>query len=290
MSAPLFLVPSNWDEWERWLRDEAVDVAIIITVLGAVNWVVRRFLGRLLLRSAITAARRHGEPMGGRERRLRTVLSTFNWALTFFLVFVGVALVLDRLGVNVTALVAGIGIAGLAVGLGAQTLIKDVINGTLILVEEQYSVGDVVEVAGVRGIVTDVNPRRTVLRDLDGNVHTIPNSEIRVATNMTAGVSKVNLDLVLDFDEDVRRVTQIVDAVGAELAAARRDEVSVPPRVLRVQALTLDGVVLRVSGDVPAGKQWEVAGDLRQRLKERFDREGVRLARSSTGDRTQHPP
>ncbi|HEY5476867.1 MAG TPA: mechanosensitive ion channel domain-containing protein, partial [Tepidiformaceae bacterium] len=196
-------------------------------------------------------------------------------SFTIFLVILGSALILDNIGLNVSALVAGIGVVGIAVGLGAQTLIKDVINGTFILIEDQYSVGDVVAVAGVSGEVVAINPRRTVVRDMNGSLHSIPNGAITVATNMTQGFSRINLNLSLPGTHDITRITKLIDAVGEELAKERPEDLLSAPHVLRIDAIGETRVELKVVGDTRAGKQWELTGELRRRLLERLQAEGI---------------
>jgi small conductance mechanosensitive channel len=177
----------------------------------------------------------------------------------------------------VTTLVAGFGIIGLGIGLGAQTLVKDVINGMFILVEDQYGVGDVVSIAGVTGVVEEINPRRTVLRDLDGNVHTVPNSAIGVATNMTQQFSRINLDVGVAYEENIDRVIEVINDVCTDLVADYSGDVITPPQVLRVNALADSGVVIKILGDVRIGTQWMLMGELRRRIKNRFDEEGIEI-------------
>src|SRR5690606_21369450 len=123
----------------------------------------------------------------------------------------------------------------------------------------------------------DINPRRTVLRDLGGEVHFIPNSAIVVATNMTMGYSRINLDVRVSYDEDLDRVIPIVNEVCKELMNDCPDDIATPPYVLRVNDLGESAVILKVFGDVRIGEQWRLMGELRRRLKARFDREGIEI-------------
>jgi small conductance mechanosensitive channel len=175
MWAP-FLIPSSRDEWETWLVDDAPKLLGIVLVVLAVRLVSgpigRRFLGG----AARSAGILRGEAPEVTARRISVLQGTVTWLVTLLAGFIGVAVALDVLGVNIAPLIAGVGVAGIAIGLGAQTLIKDVINGIFIMVEDQFAVGDSIRVAGVAGTVVEITPRRTVLRDLDGNLHTVPNS------------------------------------------------------------------------------------------------------------------
>ncbi|MGE5596361.1 MAG: mechanosensitive ion channel family protein [Hyphomicrobiales bacterium] len=278
----LFLVPSNWAEWKHFLRDQFPEAVVIIVAVIAVNIVFRRVVSRILHTAITRAAATRREDRAAIERRADTLVATINWLFAIFIIFVGSALVLDNLGLNVSALVASVGIAGLALGLGAQTLIKDVINGTFILLEDQYGVGDVVTVAGISGQVIEINPRRTVLRDQSGNVHSVPNSAITVATNMTQGFSRINLDVTVPRQIETLRAVRLVNEACEALAAEHPDEVLSTAKVLRIDALTEGGVILKVVGDVKAGRQWDLTGELRLRIKTAFDAAGDDLLRPLT--------
>lgn len=275
---PLFLIPSNWSEWRHWGQNDAprlIPIAIGLLVAYAMfRFAIRRLLHAMITRAA--ALRREGPEAV--ERRAKTLISTLSWLFTIFLVFVGTVLVLDNLDVNVGALIAGVGIAGVAVGLGAQTLIRDIINGTFILVEGQYSVGDVVTVAGVSGEVIEINPRRTVLRDADGSVHTVPNSAIAVATNHTQGTSRILLDVPVGYATDIDRALQVVREAYEALLADFPNEGLSPAKVVRVHALAENRAIIRASGDVRAGRQWEMTGELRRRVANGLRADGIAMA------------
>lgn len=277
MPLALFNVTSL-DEWQDALADHGGPLLLIVVVLVAAEWLFRRLFSRIFRAAIQRAARGRADDPVGVERRANTLTATLNWAFGIFLVFLGVALVLDELGVSVAALIAGVGVVGIAIGLGAQALVRDVINGMFILIEDQYRVGDVVTIAGVTGTVVEINPRRTVLRDADGNVHSIPNGAISIATNMTQGYSSINVDIPITYDADLDRARALIDSVGEELAKERpNDFVGRPPRVLRISNMLENWLTLRVGGDVRAGLQWELTSELRRRVKERFDAEGITM-------------
>ena len=210
---------------------------------------------------------------------MKTLANVFVRTGEIVLVVVGLLTVLPELGVNIGALLAGVGIVGIAVGFGAQTLVRDTINGLFILIENQFGIGDIVAVAGVTGRVEEVNLRRTVLRDLDGTVHSVPNSEIRVASNYTREWSGVNMNVTVAYEADIDRVTEVIDAVGRELAAERayKPLITQAPHVVRVDAFKDSGVSLKVLGVTKPMRQWEVMGELRKRLKKAFDAEHIEL-------------
>ncbi|MBI4499494.1 MAG: mechanosensitive ion channel family protein [Chloroflexi bacterium] len=220
-------------------------------------------------------------PVASEEQAKRrdTLSHVLLRTLEVLLVVIGGFMVLAELGFNLAPLIASAGIAGIAIGFGAQSLIRDLFAGIFILLENQYGKGDVVKIAGVAGIVEDVNLRRTVLRDLDGIVHSVPNGEVRVASNFTRGWSRVNLNVLVGYDQDLDRVRAVLDRVGEELAA---DPEWAPlileaPKVLRVDAFEESGIALKVLATTKPIKQWDVAGELRRRIKAAFDAEGISI-------------
>jgi small conductance mechanosensitive channel len=157
-------------------------------------------------------------------------------------------------------------------------LVRDALNGMFILSENQYARGDVVTVAGVTGTVEDVTLRRTLLRDVDGVVHSVPNSAVVVSSNFTRDFAKVRVTLPVHVGADFARVRQVADEVGQALAQEPdyRELIESPPRYLRVDSIDANGVAVQVNGTVRPGSQWEVAGVLRARLLEAFQREGIK--------------
>ncbi len=274
---PFLFDYTSWDDWRAWLDEHAARLVLILLLLLFAHWLFRRVLTRMFSRAIARAASMRTEDAAALERRAHAFSATLNWALGLLLVFVGAGLVLAEFGLNVSALIAGVGVVGIALGLGAQTLVKDVINGLFILLEDQYAVGDVVTVGGVSGQVIELTPRRTVLRDLDGNVHVIPNSAISIATNMTNGFSRINLNVGVAYEEDVDRVIEVANEVGEELARERPEDIITAPQVLRVDALAGNSVEIKIVGDVKVFTQWDLTGELRRRLKKRFDEEGIEI-------------
>jgi small conductance mechanosensitive channel len=194
-------------------------------------------------------------------------------------VVVALFMILSELGIDIGPLLAGAGVIGIAVGFGAQSLIKDLLGGMFILIEDQYNKGDVVKIAGIAGLVEEVNLRRTVLRDLEGIVHSIPNGQITTVSNYTRDWARVKLDISVGYGEDMDHVFKVINRVGKELAEDKyfKDLIKTPPQVLRVQKFGDSGIDIRVLGDVRPMKQWEVTGELRKRLKKAFDDEGIEI-------------
>src|SRR6476661_6713411 len=194
-----------WHEWHNylvaWTRDKAPKL-IVILVLA---FIFVRLLG-LITRKLVALAEKssHG-PI--RAQQVRTITGVVRSVGVFLIVFfTGMTALKDAFQINIEPLLASAGIAGLAIGFGAQTLVKDVINGFFILLEDQYHLGDVVQISGVKGTVEDMSLRRTALRDGDGTLHFIPNSEIKVVSNLTRDWSQVTLHVTADYSENSDRV------------------------------------------------------------------------------------
>ncbi|HET7676912.1 MAG TPA: mechanosensitive ion channel family protein, partial [Candidatus Limnocylindrales bacterium] len=175
--------------------------------------------------------------------------------------------------------IAGLGIAGLALGLGAQSLVKDYVAGAFILIENQYAKGDVVKLLEVTGTVEDFTLRRTTLRDFDGTVHTVPNGLITVASNLTRLWARVTLEVTVPRGSDLGRAEAIIEATGKAMKADRTwsKRILEPPRVEHIQALGESGITVRVSGTVRASDRWAASGELRRRLLAAFAAEGMEV-------------
>ncbi|MGB6837195.1 MAG: mechanosensitive ion channel family protein [Dehalococcoidia bacterium] len=272
-----FFADINWDRWSETIWTHGLRIILIAVAI----YVVLRIL-RHLIDPAVRAAvvkQMQGEPEVEIEKRVDTLARVIHRTIMLVAVVIGLLTILPELGVNIGALLAGAGLVGLAVGFGAQSLVKDMINGMFILVENQYGKGDVVNVAGVGGLVEDVNLRRTVLRDLDGAVHSIPNGEVRTSSNLTRQWSRVNMNVSVAYGEDLERVMAVIDRVGEELA---QDPDFAPliigaPRALRVDGFGDSGIEIKILGETQPIRQWDVMGELRKRLKKAFDEEGIEI-------------
>lgn len=273
--------PTKWSDWRGWLDSQKATIGehltrivIILVLLLVLDLVFRRILGRVLIGGIGSAARARSEDPSAIRRRADTLVRTLNWVFGIFLFFLGAGLILGEIGLNVSALIAGVGVIGIALGLGAQTLVKDVINGMFILIEDQYSVGDTVTVGGSTGEVIEINPRRTVLRDGDGNIHTIPNSAVTVAINRTASLNRIRVEVDVPFRES-DRAAELANAVGREVSEACGGDVLVPPKVVAQRMVAEGDVRLVIVGDARAAARWQLESEYRRRLKRRFDAERV---------------
>jgi small-conductance mechanosensitive channel len=257
-----------------WFFDHGLRIVGIVAALVLVYFAFRvllpRLLGRVLSHPAVDPDFR---------RRVETLAAAANWLVLAVLFVIGLLTVLPELGINIAAVLTGLGITGVALALGAQLLVRDVINGIFILVEDQFRKGDYIAVGNLQGVVEDLNLRRTVLRDWSGVLHIIPNSLIGAVSNYTRGSGGIFLEVRVAYGEDLERVRRIVDGVGEALARdpAWGPHIVEAPRLAWVEAVSEQGIVLRLRGQARPGCQWELAGVLRQRLVEAFQREGVRV-------------
>ena len=260
-----------------WTTTHATPVLIVVGLAALAVHLLRRLVPSAVMRAVLREATPRTEV--DLRKRADTLSGVLIHTGEIAVLVIAAFVVLDELGLNIAPFLTGVGIGGLALGLGAQSLVRDTINGVFILVENQYGRGDLVTVGGVQGWVEDVNLRRTILRDAEGTLYTVPNGEVKVAGNLTRGYSGINLLIPLAAVSDVDRAMEVIDAVGQELAADPQfgPLVVEPPRAARVEGLTDKGLTLRVLGKAAPGAQFEVAGALRRRIKRAFDQAEIRF-------------
>jgi small conductance mechanosensitive channel len=243
---------------------------MVVTRIGmrAARRFVRAIHTRSPLRTGSTRAQQRAATLGD---VLAGLVRAVGWTVVLLLV-------LGELGLNVAPLIAGAGIAGIALGFGAQSLVKDFLSGFFILVEDQYGVGDVINLGDATGTVEDVTLRVTRLRATDGTVWFVPNGEIKQVGNTSMEWSRALIDVLVPYESDVRAITGYLNEVAAEFAADQRwsEAVLEPPEVWGVQAMGSEGITLRVVVKTAPRKQYDVARELRGRITERLRQEGVR--------------
>lgn len=214
-----------------------------------------------------------------RALRATTLGSLLKSIVTAVIGVIVVVMALDILGYPIGPLLASAGIAGIALGFGAQNLVKDFLSGIFMLLEDQYGVGDVIDMGEAMGTVEAVGLRVTRLRSVDGTVWYVRNGEVIRVGNSSYGWSRALLDVRVAYDEDIERVRALLESVVAELAADPEWEQFVleDPEVWGVESLAADSVVLRVVVKTEPLQQWKVARELRERIKRVFDAEGVEI-------------
>lgn len=212
-------------------------------------------------------------------RRVKTITGMIVGGLGAVVATLAGFMILSEFNIDIGPLIASAGVAGVAIGFGAQSLIKDALNGLFIVLEDQFNNGDVVKVGGVSGLVEDLNMRRTVLRDLDGIVHIIPNGQITTVSNYTREWARVNLNVPVAYSTDLDKAAAVINRVGKELAADAEFSPMIisAPQVLRIDKFADSGIEIKILGDVKPMKQWIVTGELRNRLKKAFDQEGIEI-------------
>lgn len=260
-----------------WLQIHGIRIAIIV-ILGLVGYMImKRVVPRLIKKTMLM--RMKDQPEATIAKRSTTISHVITNTIGIFIAVLVLFTILGQVGFNIGPALASLGIAGLAISFGAQSLIKDLINGLFILLEDQYGIGDVVRVGGIAGLVEEVNLRRTVLRDLDGVVHFIPNSEISIASNLTKEYSRVNMNISVGYGEDLDRVMEITNQVCKHMADEPewKKKIIKTPQVLRVDALGDSGIEIKILGDTRPSMQWDVMGELRRRIKKEFDKEGIEI-------------
>jgi small-conductance mechanosensitive channel len=278
-------LPDSAGVWKNLLASLRLDDPELIrkllqtAVILALAWLAMRLV-RGLARRVERAARDHDPTrVSDAERRGRTLAGLMQSIGTAAITIVALLTVLD-LFVNVAPLLAGLGVVALAFSLGAQGLVKDFIGGFFILLEHQFRVGDVVRIAGVEGTVERLTLRSTTLRDGYGVTHFVANGQITVVSNLTRQWSRAVVDVTVAYREDLDRVLSLLQEEVRQFVEdpAWKPMVSGEPRVAGVERLAEAGVMLRLWVDVYPGTQSDAERELRRRIKNRFDREGIEIS------------
>ena len=267
-----------WDSLSTWVGDHGLRILLITTGSFLFYKGVKIFATRVVQRFIDFRNHQHSDSDEA-TRRAKTITNMVVGAIGVSVATVAVFMVLAEFNVNIGPLIASAGVAGVAIGFGAQSLIKDTLNGLFILLEDQFKNGDVIKVAGFSGVVEDLNMRRTVLRDLDGIVHIIPNGQILTVSNYTREWARVNLNVQVAYSTDLAKATEVINRVGREIAADPEFSGMIisSPQVLRVDKFGDSGIELKILGDTKPNKQWAVTGELRRRLKNAFDEAGIEI-------------
>ncbi len=255
-----------------WAGGNGLSVLFILALTYLGYRLVERFMERLELPV--------GEEHTRQAVRAQTLKAVIESTLKVVVVLIGALLALANLNLNVTALIAGVGVAGLAVSFAAQNLIRDVINGFFIILEDQYGVGDIIQVGGTAGLVEKMNLRLTVLRDLEGRVHFIPNGQVDQVTVFSHGWARAVVDVGVAYKENIDRVLEVIGDEARrfyEDPAWRERFTDEPPQVLGVNELADSAVVVRVLFNTKPREQWGVAREFRRRIKNRLDAEGIEI-------------
>ncbi|HEX6462165.1 MAG TPA: mechanosensitive ion channel family protein [Candidatus Saccharimonadales bacterium] len=271
----------------RWLGQAAGFTLIAIVVM----WLARRF-GSIAITQIIRRTVRNNRfthvamsPEDIRKRQDTLIsLSTAIWKALVWIVGILVIMLNIFPGVRLEPIFASAGIIGIALGFGAQSLIKDFITGIFIITENQYRVGDVVDIEGASGTVEKISIRSTTLRDTDGNVHYLTNGNIIHVINKTMGYSKVNLTINVEADTDIDILAELINQVGEEMAETSpwKERLLEPPRFLNIGAFTDTSLEVKITAKTQPSQQWSVTGELRKRLLRAFHGKDLQLTHTGS--------
>lgn len=267
-------------EWTEilipWLLSSGIRIIAIIIVALIINKIIKRGIDKIVRLSVVSNNFSSKEAEIKRENTLIQIFSISSKIALFSII---ILMVLQEFGVSIGPILAAAGIVGLAFGFGGQYLIRDIISGLFIILENQYRIGDIVKFENLGGVVEKISLRMTTLRDLDGTVHHIPHGEIKEVSNYSKDFSRVNLDIGVSYGAKLEQVIEVVNKTGIELAedAKFKEFIITAPQFLRVNDFADSSVMIKILGETLPSKQWEITGELRKKLKIAFDREGIEI-------------
>lgn len=253
-----------------------VKVAIILASAIALNIVQKKIIPRVII-AGIPKIR--VESQDQLSTRSKTMASVLIKVIAIIIWIIAIVMVLGVIEVDIAPLLATLGVASLALGFAAQNIIRDYLQGFFIVMEDWYRIGDWVTISGVEGEVETVSLRRTVLREINGTMHVIPNSQIKFASNQTRDWARINLYVTVAYKEDISHVYQVINEVCQELKDDPNfgTNLTTTPSAMRVSDLGDYGVDICIRGYTKPGEQWGLTGELRKRIKNRFDQEGIEI-------------
>lgn len=254
-----------------------------------IAWLGRHFGGMVIKRiisNTLQRTRTTDMTEDDVSKRQDTLVGLLTVVWKWLVIIVATMMLIDELlpSIDLAPLFASAGIIGIALGFGAQSLIKDFLSGLFIISENQYRVGDVVDLEGAAGTVERVGIRSTILRDADGNVHYMPNGSIMHVINKTMGFSKVNFTLSVHPDTDIDELAKVINTVGEKMAEDEewKDKLLEPPYFLNIGAFSDTSMEVTIVGKTAPSAQWGVTGELRRRLLRQFQKHGIELAQFPT--------
>lgn len=265
------------------LKTNNEDISIYLNIFSkilkiVVVFIVIKILFRILnaIISKMVERRKHSKlPVD--ERKLNTLSAVLKNVIRYTIYFIGVMIILDILGVNTNSIIATAGIGGLAISFGAQSLVKDIITGFFILFEDQFSVGDYIQIGDFEGIVVEMGIRVTKIRDFSGELHIIPNGNISIVTNKSRGPMSSYVDVRIPYEEDVDRAIRIIEE-ACEKVKENNDTILEGPSVLGITDLGDSGINIKIIAKTEPMNQWALERQLRKEIKKAFDAENIQIA------------
>lgn len=279
-------ITSTSDIVWSWMQDPGLTILAILLFI----WLGRHFGGVVIshiIKRIIRSTQYNGLTLDDATKRQDTLVGLFVTIWKVILVIVAACLIFQQLfpKVDLTPLFASAGIVGIALGFGAQSLIKDFISGLFIIVENQYRVGDIVDLEGAAGTVERITVRSTVLRDADGNVHFLPNGNVMHVINKTMGYSRVNFVISVNPETNIDELSEIINQVGEKLTKDDKwkEKIIESPHFLSIGTFSDIALEVKITGKTQPSAQFGVTGELRKRLLKAFTKHNIELAHQPTG-------
>jgi small conductance mechanosensitive channel len=249
----------------------------VFIIAGA--WILHKIFRAIIEKAVRIAVVHDGQSADSEKKREDTLIQVFSTTLKITILTLALLMILQELGVQIGPILAGAGIVGLAFGFGGQYLIRDIISGLFIILENQFRVGDIIRIQDISGEVKEITLRKTTLRDIDGVVHHIPHGEVTTVSNLSKNFARVNLNIGVGYETDMEQLINVVNRVGKELAEHPdwKNSILDAPKFFRVDDLADSAVVIKILGDTIPHKQWEVMGEMRKRLLIEFRKEGIEI-------------
>ena len=270
-------------ELDQWADAHLLNIIIILVVAWLVRRLSTKFIGTILKRIVRPSVY---PTKSDRQKRIKTLQSLASGIIRVGVYIIATILIVGEIKPGSTGLLfTSAGLIGIVIGFGAQNLIKDLVTGIFIIIENQYRIGDEVllhagmGLGNVDGVVEDVTIRTTVLRDLNGNVHHIPNGNVGLTTNKTLGFSRMNELIVVPYDTDVDKLEKIINKVGKEMSSIpeMQSKILEPPQMVNVRGFTEDGIKVRILAKTSAASQWKLRGLFFRNLHKELIKNKIRI-------------
>jgi small conductance mechanosensitive channel len=266
---------------EKWIGQYGIGIATTIIVAIILFYIGSGLLAKLVKQAVKSTAKHRDWHRKDMEKRQKTLSALFVsiWRI-MIIIYVAVSILTTVFRVDLGPLFASAGIIGVALGFGAQSLIKDFLSGIFIIAENQYRVGDIIAIEGASGTVERIGTRSTVIRDIDGNVHYFPNGMVMHVINKTMGYSMARFNIAIHPSSNIDEVTEIIDRLGVELAAENewKNKIIKAPAFVSIGEFTGTSVDLQIAGKTQPSDQWAVIAEMRKRLLEALERANIKLA------------
>ncbi|MDP3883060.1 MAG: mechanosensitive ion channel family protein [Candidatus Staskawiczbacteria bacterium] len=271
-----YMIQINQQVFIDWALAHGIKIVAILIIAYIANLFAGIFIEKSIRK---LVPPKHFLSLEAEKKREDTLIRIIFGFSIIMIWIVALLMVFQEFGLAIAPFLATLGIAGVAVGFGGQYLIKDIISGLFIIIENQYRIGDVVCFGETCGLVEDISLRKTILRDLDGKVHHVPHGEVKITSNLSKDFARVNFNIGVSYNADLGKVIEVVNSVGKEVAQdpVWKDHIIKTPEFLRVDDFADSAVIIKILGETKPLKQWDVTAELRKRIKIAFDKEGIEI-------------